>query len=84
MDFEFLHKGAFPDDDDCCCEGDDCCGGHCHHDEEDEDEEPLDDIVKLEFDMDIMDLFTQESGVSISSEDFLCYLVSMEFISSIN
>ena len=59
--------------DDCCCED-----GECECCSEDEVEE---EILKLDFDMDVMDEFTKECGVSISSEDFLAYLVTMEFIS---
>ena len=39
------------------------------------------EIERLDFDMDVMDKFTKECQVSISSEDFLCYLFSMQFIS---
>ena len=66
----------------CCCEEEkeDCCceDGECECCSEDEVEE---EILKLDFDMDVMDEFTKECGVSISSEDFLAYLVTMEFIS---
>lgn len=62
-----------------CEEGCDSCDGsesNGPNSEEDEDE-----VTHLSFDMDIMDLFTKESGVGISSEDFMSYLISMEFIS---
>lgn len=72
IDFEFVHNGVYPPE---CGEGCDSCGSECDE-EEDEDE-----VTGLSFDMDLMDLFTKESGISISSEDFMCYLVSMEFIS---
>ena len=72
IDFEFVHNGVYPPE---CDEGCDSCGSECDE-EEDEDE-----VTGLSFDMDLMDLFTKESGISISSEDFMCYLVSMEFIS---
>ena len=70
----------------CCKEKEECCKekeGCCSDDEceccsEDEVEEK---ILNLDFDMDVMDEFTKECGVSISSEDFLAYLVTMEFIS---
>ena len=41
-------------------------------------------MIKLDFDMDVMDQFTKDCNVSISSEDLLLYLVSMEFISFYN
>ena len=72
VNFEFLHDGVYPPE---CDEGCDSCGSSC---DEDGDE---DGVTGLSFNMDLMDLFTKESGIPISSEDFLCYLVSMEFIS---
>ena len=39
------------------------------------------EVKNLSFDLDVMDKFTKESNAGISSEDLLCYLISMEFIS---
>ncbi|KNB43981.1 hypothetical protein JH06_2409 [Blastocystis sp. subtype 4] len=64
IDFEFVHNGVYPPE---CDEGCDSCGSECDE-EEDEDE-----VTGLSFDMDLMDLFTKESGISISSEDFILY-----------
>lgn len=78
-----------------CCKKEECCGGCCKKEEccdnkegeenEEEEEEEEDDvqeeIERLDFDMDVMDKFTEECQVSISSEDFICYLFSMKFIS---
>ena len=75
---------------------DDCssCGSCCCEEESQDEEEPKDDqeekdcddeeedeVKNLAFDLDVMDRFTKESGAGISSEDLLCYLISMEFIS---
>lgn len=67
----------------CCKEEEGCCcsDGECECCSEDDVEE---EILKLDFDMDVMDQFTKDCEVSISSEDFLAYLVNMEFISFFN
>lgn len=44
-------------------------------------EEEEDEVKNLSFDLDVMDKFTKESDAGISSEDLMCYLISMEFIS---
>lgn len=49
--------------------------------DDDSDDEEEDEVKNLSFDLDVMDNFTKESGAGISSEDLLCYLISMEFIS---
>ena len=67
----------------CCKEEEGCCcsDGECECCSEDDVEE---EILKLDFDMDVMDQFTKDCEVSISPEDFLAYLVNMEFISFFN
>lgn len=54
---------------------------HDEHETEDSDDEEEDEVKNLSFDLDVMDKFTKESNAGISSEDLLCYLISMEFIS---
>lgn len=91
--FEFTHKDLCDDCDSCCghCDCDHCdCGEKevakeeedCEDDDLDDDEEDCEEeIIKLDFDMDLMDQFTKDCNVSLPSEDLLYYLVSMEFIS---
>lgn len=91
--FEFTHKDLCDDCDchSCCGHCDDChCGEkeeakeeECEDDDDfDDDEEDCEEeIIKLDFDMDLMDQFTKDCNVSLPSEDLLYYLVSMEFIS---
>ena len=91
VDFEFTQAESCCDD---CCDDEECEAGHHHHhheiegeeDEEDYDDEEYDDDIeeelrKLDFDMDVLEVFRNDCGVSISAEDLLSYLVSMEFIS---
>ena len=54
---------------------------HDEHETKDSDDEEEDEVKNLSFDLDVMDKFTKESNAGISSEDLLCYLISMEFIS---
>ena len=72
-----------------CCEEGECHGKCCEGEEDDEDEdededdedEVMDNIIKLEFDLDVLDQFVKDCKMTISTEDLLLYLISMEFIS---
>ncbi|KAK8790765.1 hypothetical protein WA588_002512 [Blastocystis sp. NMH] len=88
IDFEFTHHGLLFDDcsscgSSCCCEEEpeemEKDDKHDEHETEDSDDEEEDEVKNLSFDLDVMDKFTKESNAGISSEDLLCYLISMEF-----